>query len=251
MPVFTIVMAAYNASKTIERAINSILNQTFKNFELIICDDCSSDETNKIVKRFQATDDRIKLITKEQNGGSASARNECIKLAKGRYLTFLDSDDEWMPTYLESQLRFIEKNGPLVVCDTEIISQKGTKIFRPRDIIDYKGLIKGNDLYVHSSVIDLTVFKAPLFDSYFRKNEDYVYWLDFLKQGYTVKANHEVLVKYYIDVNSKNGNKRKILSFFKPLYNVYRKSEHFNPIKCVILIVKYYFYGKKKYKGII
>src|SRR5699024_6975354 len=94
-----------NAERFIHEAIESVINQTYPNWEMIIVDDCSTDETTDIVKNYQQKDDRIKLIELEENSGSAVARNTAMDHATGRYLAFLDSDDLWTPEKLDKQLK--------------------------------------------------------------------------------------------------------------------------------------------------
>lgn len=250
-PCFSVVIPVYNCEKTIKRAIDSVLNQTFSDFELLICDDCSRDNSVGVIETFLGQDKRIKLFKHKDNKGSAAARNTCLKEASGRYIAFLDADDKWGEDYLKEQKPFLEKHGPIVTCASKLVTNKGSKIFTPRDDIGYKDLLKGNDLYTITTIYDRLFFSNPLFDETFEKNEDYVFWLQLLKNNVSIQTNHKVLVTYFIDKNSKNGNKRKIFAFFKPLYKVYRKSEKINPLRCFILVCKYYFYGKKKYKGLI
>lgn len=107
----SIIMPAYNAEKYIEEAIQSVLKQTYTNWELIIVNDCSTDKTEQIIKKYQEQDQRIRLCSLIKNKGVANARNTAIKNAVGRYLAFLDSDDMWLPEKLEKQINFMKKNG--------------------------------------------------------------------------------------------------------------------------------------------
>lgn len=105
----SVIMPSWNTGKFIEESINSVLNQTYKNWELIIVDDCSTDDTDEVVGKFQ--DKRIKYIKNEHNMGAALTRNRAIREADGEWIAFLDSDDLWAPEKLEKQLDFMKKNG--------------------------------------------------------------------------------------------------------------------------------------------
>jgi glycosyltransferase involved in cell wall biosynthesis len=113
--VLSITLATYNVEEFIEESINSIINQTFKDFELICIDDGSSDNTLKILKEFEAKDARIKVIAKQINEGLAVARNESLKLAKGKYITFLDGDDIYDKTLFEKAVSLAEKEQSDIV----------------------------------------------------------------------------------------------------------------------------------------
>jgi glycosyltransferase involved in cell wall biosynthesis len=130
-PKISVIVPTYNRSELLPRAINSILNQTFKDFELIIVDDGSTDNTKKIIEKYSENDSRIKYIYQENSGGPPRPKNTGIKIAKGNYIAFLDSDDEWLPSKLEEQIKkYIENdknhNIGLVGCGAIIIN-KATK----------------------------------------------------------------------------------------------------------------------------
>ena len=114
-PLVTIAIATYNVEQFIEDCIESIINQTFENFELICIDDGSSDGTPSILKEFENKNSKIKVIAKEINEGLAVARNESLKLAKGKYITFLDGDDMYDTTLFEKAIELIEKESSDIV----------------------------------------------------------------------------------------------------------------------------------------
>ena len=106
----SIIMPSYNTANYIGESINCVISQTYKNWELIIVDDCSIDNTDEIVKKF-LNDKRIKYLKNNQNSGAAISRNKALREAKGRWIAFLDSDDLWVPEKLEKQINFMEKNN--------------------------------------------------------------------------------------------------------------------------------------------
>lgn len=107
----SIIMPSYNCGKYIEETIRSVQAQTYQEWELIFMDDCSKDDTIKLVFKLQENDSRIKLFQKKENSGAAVSRNTALREVKGRWIAFLDSDDLWEPTKLEKQVRFMEENG--------------------------------------------------------------------------------------------------------------------------------------------
>ena len=114
-PKVSIILPTYNRAHIIEKAIQSVLNQTYQDFEIIIIDDGSKDDTKKIIRGFQEKDNRIKYIRFEENKGAAAARNAGIKMSKGEYITFQDSDDEWVIDKLEKQMKVIETSSENIV----------------------------------------------------------------------------------------------------------------------------------------
>ncbi|MBT4738717.1 MAG: glycosyltransferase family 2 protein, partial [Flavobacteriales bacterium] len=103
----SIITPSYNSSKFIVECVNSVISQTFQNWEMIIVDDCSNDNSREIISDFSEKDKRIRFIFLEENIGAAASRNIAIKKAKGRYIAFLDSDDLWIKDKLERQITFI------------------------------------------------------------------------------------------------------------------------------------------------
>lgn len=107
----SIITPTYNCARYIEETIRSVQAQTYQNWEMIISDDCSTDNTREVITPYLANDSRIKYICNEKNSGAAITRNNALQVAKGRWIAFLDSDDLWLPEKLEKQIAFMEKNG--------------------------------------------------------------------------------------------------------------------------------------------
>src|SRR5690625_4190600 len=106
-PLVSIITPVYNAERFLSETIKSVKEQTYKNWELLLVDDCSKDNSAKIIKEFNRTDDRIKYIKLEKNSGASISRNTGIKNAKGRFIAFVDSDDLWEPEKLEIQISYM------------------------------------------------------------------------------------------------------------------------------------------------
>lgn len=107
----SIITPTFNCGRFIERSIQSVLSQTYSDWELVISDDCSTDNTFEVIKPYIESDKRIKYIKNKKNSGAAITRNNALREAKGHWIAFLDSDDLWAPTKLEKQIKFMEENG--------------------------------------------------------------------------------------------------------------------------------------------
>ena len=141
----SIITPTYNCARFIGDTIRSVQAQTYSNWELIIVDDCSTDDTAQVVAQFQQQDSRVQYHVLTENSGPAGARNRAIELAKGEYMAFLDSDDLWMPDKLERQLAFMEQNHYAFTCTAyEQIGEGGDKLERVIPVkpkTDYNGVL--------------------------------------------------------------------------------------------------------------
>lgn len=180
-PKISVVIPTYNKAQSLKKAIESVLNQTYQNLEVIVIDDGSTDETKEVVKSFK--DPRIIYFWKK-NKGPASARNMGIKRAKGKYIAFLDSDDLWLKEKLEKQIDFMERNPETGLLGTGCyeVTDKGKaigkKIFPRKNKVLQKDLIKYNPFIQSSIMTKREVFdKVGLYDEKFRESEDYELWL--------------------------------------------------------------------------
>lgn len=147
-PSISIIMPAYNSRSTIGESIQSVVNQTFSDWELLIIDDCSPESMKDIAESFH--DERIRYIRLLKNSGVAAARNTGIVQAKGRYIAFLDSDDLWLPEKLEKQIQFMEKHHYAFTYTwyrqfTTVPSQP-IRLVKTKASVDYQSLLYGNDI---------------------------------------------------------------------------------------------------------
>jgi teichuronic acid biosynthesis glycosyltransferase TuaG len=110
-PLISVITPCYNSARYIGQTIESVLAQTYQNWEMIIVDDCSTDNSFQLAREYAEKDKRIRVYRQEQNSGAALARNKAIMESHGKYVAFLDSDDLWLPEKLEKQLRFMRENG--------------------------------------------------------------------------------------------------------------------------------------------
>lgn len=231
----SIITPTYNCAKFIGATIESVLNQTYQNFEMIIVDDASKDNTEEVVKSFK--DKRIKYIRLSKNSGPAVARNRAMEEARGKYMAFLDSDDLWKREKLEKQINFIKKNKYKIICsDYEQIDEEGNKlnkIIPCKKKVNYNGILLscpvGNST-VFYDVSKLGKFKVPNI----RKRNDDALWLQILKKEEYMHGQKEVLMEYRIRQNSVSSNK---LSLIKYHWQLYREIEHLSIARSIFHIV--------------
>lgn len=233
----SIITPMYKGAAFVGDAIESVLRQTYTNWEMIIVDDCSPDngEGIQVVKRYK--DPRIKLIESTKNRGSSGSRNIALDEAKGRYLAFLDCDDIWFPNYLENQLNYMKTNNyPLVFCSrryfSESINEDCYKPFIVPSEITYNDLLKYCPIFISTTIYDREVCGLFYFDEKMGSlRDDWIYWLSILKRIKVAYGNKEILGNCRKYVGSVTSNKKKVmiahwktlgvideLSFFKKVY---------------------------------
>lgn len=245
----SIITPCYNGGKYIAETINSVLNQTYKNWEMIIVDDGSKDNSAEIVRTFCERDKRIKLISQE-NRGSAAARNNGIKRANGRYIALLDADDLWEPEFLSSQLTFMkEKNAVCVYSSYKCIDENSEIILEP---IICKPKITVKDMMVSNYIGCLTgLYDTEKYGRIYLREElkslrdDYAYWLDIVKLEGVAYGNQNILARYRVLSNSTTGNKRKLIG---KQYKFYREYLSLGVFKSTCNLVRWGIMGLKKFK---
>ncbi|KAF3981792.1 MAG: glycosyltransferase [Methylococcales symbiont of Hymedesmia sp. n. MRB-2018] len=195
----SVLMPVYNAEKYLDEAIQSILNQTFTDFEFIIINDGSSDNSLNIIKKYQQQDSRIVVVSRE-NKGLIFSLNEGVSLVKGKYIVRMDADDISLPTRIERQIAFLEEHN-LDICGSASVwfNQQGEQIPFCHAISDRD--IKFSFMFYcalqHPTVIMNTcIFKSLAYDQDFKYAEDYKMWIDVALQGYKIGNTPEVLFKY-------------------------------------------------------
>lgn len=209
-PTFTIAMPAYNARRTIRSAIRSVLAQTRQDFELLVVDDGSRDDTGTHVERFG--DERVRLL-RQANAGPGAARNLAIKAGRGRYVSMLDSDDLWLPTYLETMAGILDSNPEvgLAYTDAWVLDDATGRIRRtsamqyqhpprdpPRDPLAFLALLlrRGNFIFTSATVPREVVERVGLFESALKPAEDFGLWLRIVGAGFQAMRTAEKLAVY-------------------------------------------------------
>lgn len=242
----SIITPVYNSERFIKETIESVQSQTYRNWEMILIDDCSTDLSEKIIKEFIKYDNRIKYMKLKENSGAAVARNTGLNLAKGRYIAFLDSDDMWKEEKLEKQIYFMKNNNyGFTFTSYEMIDEYGSvasKVVNVPKQIDYNGLLKNTIIGCLTVVIDRKMigdFRMPLI----RKGQDTATWLSILKKCEYAYSIKETLAYYRVVKGSISSNKIKAL---KRTWYVYRNIENIKFLKCIYFFSIYIFNAIKK-----
>jgi teichuronic acid biosynthesis glycosyltransferase TuaG len=206
----SIITPSYNSSQFISFAIQSVLAQTFSDWEMIIVDDCSTDHSVDIIQKFVETDSRIRLIKLVVNSGASIARNSALEAAKGRYIAFLDSDDIWLPGKLQRQLRFMIANDCVFLYSAyERIDEKGRAIGRVGvpEMVSYSDLLKTCSIGCLTAIYDTQYF-GKVFMPEVRMRNDLGLWLRLLRKVDYACGLNEVLAQYRVRGDSISANKR-------------------------------------------
>ena len=193
----SIITPAYNAGKYIAETIDSVRNQSYSNWEMIIVDDCSTDDTATISKAFQQLDSRIHYFKLEKNSGVAGIpRNYGIQKARGEYIAFIDADDLWLPEKLEKQIAFLQKtNADLVYTNIIYFYASGKEFFiKTRKISSLFSILMRNPVSTSSVLVKKT--SDLLFDSNLKVGEDQSLWINLFNKGYTLQLLPEYLIRY-------------------------------------------------------
>lgn len=216
MPQVSIIMPCHNGAKTIADAIHSVQNQTYTNWELLVVDDSSSDNSVQIVQKLATSDSRIKLLhTIKSTGLPATPRNLGIEAASGRYIAFLDSDDEWLPTKLEHQIPlFATRNVAVVFSYYSKMDGNGdlwNSVIKSPAVVNFRRLLKGD------CIGNLTgVYNIEKCGKIFQKeihHEDYLMWLEILKKGFVALNTNTCEAFYRIQATSVSSNKFKTMQW--------------------------------------
>jgi len=237
----SIITPSFNSAKYIEETIKSVIAQTYKDWEMIIVDDCSTDTTCSIIKEWCKKDKRIKLINLDINSGAAIARNVALHHSKGRFISYLDSDDIWYPTKLEKQIDFMLRNNYGFSCVSyEVIGDDGktkNKHIYMKDKLDYIGFLTNNYLQTVGIMVDTLITGFEVLEMpKLRRRQDAATWLQILKTGNSCYGIPEVLAQYRRTKNSLSSNKVKAV---KGVWHLYRKIERLNFIFSCYCFVKY------------
>lgn len=245
-PLVSVIMPCYNMENYIADSIASVQQQTYAHWELLIVDDVSTDKTVEIVKALAEQDEKIRFIVKPQHSGIADTRNQCIQMAKGKFLAFLDADDIWHPEKLETQLRFmLDNNVGFTYTTYDWIDEDGktlNKFINTIGNLDYKKYLRNTVIGCSTVMVDTTIV-GQVFVPHFRTSEDTATWLDILKKGHLAYALNKPLVSYRIRRKSASSNKLKASS---DLWKVYRHNEKLPFFKALYYFCCYAFNAIKK-----
>ena len=233
----SVIIPVYNAARFLDRTLNSIFAQTYKNIEIVLVDDCSKDESAEIIAQYKKENPGIVYHLQETNQGAAVARNTALELAKGRYVAFLDSDDMWYPEKIEKQLRLMkEKDAAFCYTAIEMVNNGDEVIKKKRKVkekINYRFLLHNTMIATSSVLIDRKQtgdFRMPLR----RGGQDYATWLMLLRDGTVAYGINEALVKYRVGNSSLSSNKFKSI---KQVWQIQTQDEKIGKISALFHVV--------------
>jgi len=237
-PLVSIITPLYNSAEFVEDTLNSVLMQTSINWEMILVDDVSSDNSIEIIQSFINQDSRIKLIKLEANSGAAVARNVGIEAAQGRYIAFLDSDDLWAPDKLEKQLAFMGANNyPFTYAAYEKIDEHGV-VFGHVGVperVAYSDMLKVCSIGCLTAIYDTEYF-GKVFMPLILKRQDFGLWLKLLKHVDYAYGMDGFLGRYRVHAGSISANKINVAQY---TWRLYRDVEHLHLIKAMYYFTHY------------
>jgi len=242
----SVITPVHNSSDYIADTINSVINQTYQNWEMILVDDFSADNSVEIIQAYQEKSNKIKLIQSDTNVGAAEARNIALRQAKGDYIAFLDSDDMWLPNKLERQTQFMKSNNyAFSFTAYQRVNQNNTKTINRIGVpkfIGYNGFLRNTIIGTLTVMIDKRqtgYFEMPNI----RSSHDMVLWCEILKRGFKAYGINEVLAYYRIVGDSNTAKKWKAA---KDVWRVYRDIEKLSWVKSAFNFSLYAFNALKK-----
>lgn len=237
----SIITPSFNSEKFIADTIRSVQNQTYLNWEMIIVDDCSRDQTVSIIEHFVANDNRIRFFQLDKNSGAGIAREMALSKAQGDYIAFLDADDLWKPLKLEKQLQFLKDNkAPFTFsfydCIDEVGNSLNKRVEAPRNL-SYRQLFYCNYVGNLTGIYERKYFGKIAISST-RKRQDWMVWLTILKKMKKAKPVPESLAIYRIRDNSLSASKVDLL---KHNFAVYRSFHGYNFVSSMFIMVGFLF----------
>lgn len=251
----SIITPSWNSERYIADTIKSVQNQTYKNWEMIIVDDSSTDNTVGIVEEMAKKDTRIKIFRQSTNGGAAKARNKSLEEATGHFIAYLDADDIWKPDKLEKQVAFMKSKSVGFSCASyEVIDDFGNQLNKQVHMlpeVDYVGFLTNNLLQTVGIMVDTEIVdKKYLVMPDIRRRQDAATWLQILKAGYKCYGIDEILAEYRRAEGSLSSNKLKAI---KGIWGLYRNIEKLSlPFSCycfvryaVLAVWKRMYFGEK------
>ncbi|MBQ9182023.1 MAG: glycosyltransferase family 2 protein [Bacilli bacterium] len=244
----SIITPVYNCSKILPETIECVINQTYKNWEMILVDDCTPDNSAEIIKEYKKKDDRIKYFKLEKNSGAAVARNRALKEANGRFIAYLDADDLWAKEKLEKQINFmLEHNYAFTCTDYEKIDVNGkslNKIVKIPTKVNYNLFLRNTIIQTVGVIVDTKITgKGVLVMPNIRRRQDAATWCQLLKSGYDCYECPYNLSYYRVVPNSLSSNKFKAI---KMNWYWYRKIEKLPFFKTCYCFIGYAFNAVKK-----
>jgi len=242
----SIITPSYNSARFINECVNSVLEQTYTNWELIIVDDASDDNSRELISNIAERDNRIKFVFLTKNIGAAGARNVALEMSEGRYIAFLDSDDVWKTEKLTTQIDFMQFHDiSFSFSSYQPMSENGMELFKKIKApskIDYNSFLKNTIIGCLTVVLDkdkIGDFKMPNL----RTSQDMALWLSIMKGGVIAYGIKKSLAYYRIVGESNTSNKFKVIV---GVWKIYRNEEGFGCMKSIWYFLNYVFNAVKK-----
>ncbi len=249
----SIIVPVYNAGNYIEETIAMVKAQTYEDWELILVDDCSKDESKKRIEACMSSEEcngetgRIRLITKEENEGAAQARNTGIEAARGRYIAFLDADDLWMPDKLEKELAFMKEKQAAFVCSAYEFGDeqaRGTgRIVHVPPVLTYEKALSRTVIFTSTVLLDTKKTGREIIRMPKVKSEDTATWWKLLRGGFTAYGLDEVLAIYRRPAGSLSSNKLEAVG---RIWNLYRRQEELSLWKSICNLIPWAFRAARR-----
>lgn len=235
----SILTPTFNAEKYIRATIESVQNQSYQHWEMILIDDASRDHTVSIIEEFAQNDSRIKLFKLSENSGNGFARNAALEQATGKYISYLDADDLWFPEKLEKQIQFLKTNNlHFTFSFYDSIDEEGNNLNRRVESpnpLTYKQLFFCNYVGNLTTIYDVDYFGKIILENT-QKRQDWRIWLTILKQIKIAKPVPEPLAFYRIRKDSVSSSKFKLI---KHNFGVYRQFHGYNFVFSVLLMIRF------------
>ena len=246
LPLVSVIMPCYNAERYIAQSIESVLAQTYTNWELLITDDCSTDNSVNIAQKYCLQDNRINLLVPDEHHGVSVTRNLSISRSQGHLIAFLDSDDVWKSDKLEKQVGYmLEHDIAFTYSSYELIDAEGrcmNKIIKDAGVIDYEKYLRNTVIGCGTVVLDREktgYFTTPIIQT----SQDMALWLSILKKGFKAYPVSGPLLEYRVTAGSATSNKLKAAC---DVWRVYRRIEKLSMIKSMYCFGGYGFNAIKK-----
>lgn len=244
----SIIMPAYNASRFLPDAIESVMAQSYDAWELIVVDDCSKDDSVSVIQRYCERDGRVKLLRNSENTGPAITRNNAINNAAGRYIAFLDSDDVWHPEKLRKQIdAMTDQDYVFTYTAYHRISEDGAVAGRTIDVpvrLTYRQLLRNTAIVTSSVVLDISeIGRIQMKDTYY---DDFACWLDVLRRGFAAYGIQDDLVRYRVASTSVSRNK---LNSAIKVWDTYRSIERLGLVTSMWSFFGYAYHAYQKYRN--
>jgi teichuronic acid biosynthesis glycosyltransferase TuaG len=242
-----VIMPCHNGAHTIAQAVQSVIEQTFMNWELIVVDDGSTDQSPKIIRDFAARDVRIRSVRNEKASGAANARNQALRLTRARYVAFLDADDAWLPGKLDAQLNRMQEHGAALACGAyDVMDAAGTIIggVRPTPgFLTYRSMLTNCSVGALTAVLDRSLCGDIQFNSQLSTSEDYQLWLSLLRRGLTGICLPETVAVYRVHGKTLSSNK---FTASRNRWRVYREFERYGFVASAFYFTLYAVIGLMK-----